>query len=148
MLALILAATSLLSSPDKLQVVNGTVEKVKYDGREAVKLLIAKGKLPIEFNDGLERQPCAAFEDSAFDIGTRGEFGARSGTGPPARQHDAEATLFERSRFVAEEFMSSDGIERTTFGRALFQAAVDWGVDRSRLSEGRQDVFASSRRVS
>ena len=40
MLALILAATSLLAAPDKLQALNGTVAKARYPGREAVKLTI------------------------------------------------------------------------------------------------------------
>jgi len=46
MLASILAPASLLSAPDKLNVLNGTVEKAKHQGRHAVKLESALFAVP------------------------------------------------------------------------------------------------------
>jgi hypothetical protein len=98
MLALILAAASLLSSPDELHVLNGTVEKVNYKGREAVKLIIAKGKEQSD-EDMMAIVPGTDFEDGTLEVDVSGA--PRPGSGPTAKgfvglafrvQNDGEAS--------------------------------------------------------
>src|SRR3954470_14421716 len=82
MLALILAAASLLSAPEKLNVLNGTVEKAKHQGRDAVKLLIAKGKEHSD-EDAMAIVPATDFEDGTLEVDVSGA--PRQGTGPSSK---------------------------------------------------------------
>ena len=82
MVALILAAASLLGAPDKLNVLNGTVEKAKYQGRDAVKLLIAKGKEHSD-EDAMAIVPGTDFEDGTLEVDVSGA--PLPGHGPSAK---------------------------------------------------------------
>jgi len=82
MLALILAAASLLGSPAKLEVLNGTVEKARHQGREAVKLVIAKGKEDSD-EDMMAVVPGTDFEDGTLEVDVSGA--PRPGTGPSSK---------------------------------------------------------------
>ena len=82
MLAMLLAAASLLAAPDKLHVLNGTVEKVTYKGREAVKLNIAKGKEESD-EDMMAIVPGTDFEDGTLEVDVSGA--PRPGTGPTSK---------------------------------------------------------------
>jgi hypothetical protein len=82
MLALILAAASLLSAPEKLNVLNGTVEKAKHQGRDAVKLLIAKGKEHSD-EDAMAIVPGTDFEDGTLEVDVSGA--PLPGHGPSAK---------------------------------------------------------------
>jgi len=82
MLALILAAASLLGSPARLQVLNGTVEKARYQGREAVKLVIAQGKEDSD-EDMMAIVPGTDFEDGTLEVDVSGA--PREGTGPSSK---------------------------------------------------------------
>jgi len=82
MLALILAATSLLAAPDKLQVLNGTVEKARHQGREAVKLTIAKGKEDSD-EDMMAIVPGTDFQDGTLEVDVSGA--PRAGAEPSAK---------------------------------------------------------------
>jgi len=82
MLALILAAASLLGSPEKLQVFNGTVEKARHQGRDAVKLVIAKGKEESD-EDMMAIVPGTDIEDGTVEVDVSGA--PRAGTGPTSK---------------------------------------------------------------
>jgi len=82
MLALILAATSLLAVPQKLQVLNGTVAKARYQGREAVKLTIAKGKEDSD-EDMMAIVPGTDFQDGTLEVDVSGA--PRAGAEPSAK---------------------------------------------------------------
>ena len=82
MLAFILAATSLLAAPNKLQVLNGTVEKARHQGREAVKLVIAKGKEESD-EDMMAIVPGTDFGDGTLEVDVSGA--PRAGTGPSSK---------------------------------------------------------------
>jgi len=82
MLALILAAASLLGSPEKLQVLNGTVEKARHEGRDGVKLVIAKGKEESD-EDMMAIVPGTEFEDGTVEVDVSGA--PRAGTGPTSK---------------------------------------------------------------
>jgi len=82
MLALILAATSLLAAPQKRQVLNGTVAKARYQGREAVKLTIAKGKEDSD-EDMMAIVPGTDFQDGTLEVDVSGA--PRAGAEPSAK---------------------------------------------------------------
>ena len=82
MLALILVAASLLGSPARLQVLNGTVEKATHQGRDAVKLIIAKGKEESD-EDMMAVVPGTDFEDGTLEVDVSGA--PRPGTGPSSK---------------------------------------------------------------
>src|SRR5438874_4081105 len=82
MLATFLVAASLLGAPDRLHVLNGTVEKVNYKGREAVRLVIAKGKENSD-EDMMAIVPGTDFADGTLEVDVSGA--PRPGTGPTSK---------------------------------------------------------------
>ncbi|MBS2022203.1 MAG: hypothetical protein JST92_07315, partial [Deltaproteobacteria bacterium] len=81
-LALVLAAATLLSAPEKLEVINGTVEKSMHDDRPAVKLTIAKGKEDSD-EDMMAILPGTDFTDGTLEVDVNGA--PRAGTGPSSK---------------------------------------------------------------
>ena len=102
MLALILVAASLLGSPARLQVLNGTVEKATHQGRDAVKLIIAKGKEESD-EDMMAIVPGTDFEDGTLEVDVSGA--PRPGTGPSSKG------------FVGVAFRVKDGENCSTSAR-------------------------------
>ena len=109
--------------------------------------LVAQRDLPVEVEDGVERQPGLAGHLRRRDHrpGRQPELGPLAG--PPGGQEHAEAGLFQRRGLLREEIVRPGGVEVVARGRGRLQARLDPRANCRRLAEGREQELTRSETV-
>ena len=98
--------------------------------------IIAKGHLPVELDNRVERQDAPCLHLGALHIGAGRQAKLYPLTRPPRRQQDSKACLFQHQRLLGEELIGAGRIQSVTVRSRRSKAGLDARADPRSLTQG------------